>query len=355
MGGERGGGGAWRAKARILAAWNRIQGREPVRRRRAEPGRRGLPGRGAPSVPAARAGVAGAGGAAAAAGRAPGRRAPGQRLRLARDQLAAAADVRAGPQLRPRQQPGPLPGRRRRPLAAADVRRSARCTSSRSGRWSPRSRPAGARSACSGIYPFFGLLTACGFALSLYFALRPLAPARSDAAAPLGSPSDEPPWSGWERALIALFATLLSSAALDYAEPVSRPLGDVVPPQAEPRAGTRPVPLGPARLRRASAGGAGAIAAGVLLHVLGWVFVIHMGAVCVGLVAFAVLAAFFRRDGGAARLGRRGRRDRHQPAGGESLPLPACSAATTCSSPALAWRFHPPRPTCWRRSRAWPP
>src|SRR5205085_1238895 len=37
--------------------------------------------------------------------------------------------------------------------------------------------------------------------------------------------------------------------------------------------------------------------AGLLLHLLGWAFVIHMGALCVGLVALVVL---FRRD----RLGR---------------------------------------------------
>src|ERR1700704_2475322 len=75
------------------------------------------------------------------------------------------------------------------------------------------------------IYPFFALVTACGFALSLFFALRPLTVDRSAAPAPptAGAPPDEPAWSGWERALIALFATLLSSTALDYAGPYRVP------------------------------------------------------------------------------------------------------------------------------------
>jgi hypothetical protein len=35
---------------------------------------------------------------------------------------------------------------------------------------------------------------------------------------------------------------------------------------------------------------------GLLLHLLGWAFVIHMGAFCIGLVTFAVMAARWRRD-----------------------------------------------------------
>src|SRR4029077_806269 len=38
------------------------------------------------------------------------------------------------------------------------------------------------------------------------------------------------------------------------------------------------------------------IGVGILLQVLGWVFVIHMGEVCVGLATFAVLSSLWRRD-----------------------------------------------------------
>lgn len=65
------------------------------------------------------------------------------------------------------------------------------------------------------IYPFLSLAMACEFALSLFFALRPLPPAGSgDTAAHEGA------WSAWARALIALFATLLSSARALAAAPV---------------------------------------------------------------------------------------------------------------------------------------
>ena len=49
-------------------------------------------------------------------------------------------------------------------------------------------------------YPFYSLFTACGLALSSYLTLRPR---REDTSAA---------WSPWERAVIAGFATLLSSA-----------------------------------------------------------------------------------------------------------------------------------------------
>jgi hypothetical protein len=147
------------------------------------------------------------------------------------------------------------------------------------------------------IYPFLPLLMACGFALSLFFALRPLAPARSGAssAAVTGASAEELVWSGWERALIALFATLLSSAALDHAGPYRVPwaMSFLLKPNH-----SLGLVLFPWVLRAFAGirGGRDRIFAGLLLHVLGWAFVIHMGEVCVGLVTFALLATLRRRE-----------------------------------------------------------
>jgi hypothetical protein len=58
------------------------------------------------------------------------------------------------------------------------------------------------------LYPYFALVTVTGFALALYVGLRP--PAGTAA-----SRGDEP-WSAWERALVAGFATLLCTAPLDF-------------------------------------------------------------------------------------------------------------------------------------------
>jgi hypothetical protein len=146
------------------------------------------------------------------------------------------------------------------------------------------------------IYGFLPLVMACGFALSLFLATRPLAPAPVAGAAATGaavSTRGEEDWSGWERALIALFATLLSSAALDYAGPYRVPwaMSFLLKPNH-----SLGFVLFPWILRAFAAirSARQRVFVGVLLHVLGWVFVIHMGEVCVGLVTFAVLGTFLR-------------------------------------------------------------
>ena len=142
------------------------------------------------------------------------------------------------------------------------------------------------------LYPFFPVLTAGGFALSLYFALRPLAPSPAGTAASDGGNDGE--WSGWERALVALFATLLSSTALDFAGPYRVPwaMSFLLKPNH-----SLGLVLFPWVLRSfvSIRGGRDRLVAGLLLHVLGWAFVIHMGEVCVGLVCFALLALLTRR------------------------------------------------------------
>ncbi|HUG54684.1 MAG TPA: hypothetical protein VMR21_13840, partial [Vicinamibacteria bacterium] len=144
------------------------------------------------------------------------------------------------------------------------------------------------------LYPFFPLLMAAGFALSLHYALRPRPGAGGAPPSDAASPADLD-WSGWERALVALFATLLSSAALDYTSPYRVPWAMTFLLKPNHAVG---LVLFPWALR-AFAGIQGwrdRIVAGVLLHVVGWAFVIHMGAVCVGLVTFGVLTTVLRRQ-----------------------------------------------------------
>lgn len=142
------------------------------------------------------------------------------------------------------------------------------------------------------LYPFFPVLTACGFALSLFFALRPLGSSVAEAVA--RDDGDDRAWSGWERALVALFATLLSSTALDFAGPYRVPWAMTFLLKPNHSLG---LVLFPWVLRSLVSirGGRDRLVAGLFLHVLGWAFVIHMGEVCVGLVCFALLALLARR------------------------------------------------------------
>jgi hypothetical protein len=133
------------------------------------------------------------------------------------------------------------------------------------------------------LYAFLPLLAVAAFAVSLYFALRPLQ----------GAPSaDEPEgggWCPWQRATIAAFATLLASDALDYGGSYRVPWAMTFLLKPNHALGLVLLPW----VVRAFAGirsGRDRLKVGVLLHLLGWVFVIHMGIVCVGLLALAALA-----------------------------------------------------------------
>ena len=132
------------------------------------------------------------------------------------------------------------------------------------------------------LYAFLPLLTVCAFALSLYYAMRPW---RGD--------SDEP-WSGWERALVAAAATLLSSAPLDFATTYRVPWAMTFLLKPNHAVGLVLLPW-VLRAFAAITGWRSRIAAGLLLHLMGWAFVIHMGATCIGLVVFALLALAARR------------------------------------------------------------
>ncbi len=131
------------------------------------------------------------------------------------------------------------------------------------------------------LYAVYSLLTAGGFALSLYAATRGRA--------------GEPGWSPWERATMAGFATLLSSAAMDWAGPYRVPWAMTFMLKPNHAVGLLLVPWVVRAVAHARKG-RDRLLAGLLLHLLGWAFVIHMGAVCVGLVAFAVLVTLGRRS-----------------------------------------------------------
>ena len=140
------------------------------------------------------------------------------------------------------------------------------------------------------LYAFLPLLTMWAFALSVFYALRP----------PPGSP--EGAWSGWERALVAGAATLLSSAPLDPAGTYRVPWAMTFLLKPNHAVGLVLLPW----VLRSFAGISGwrsRIATGVLLHLMGWAFVIHMGATCIGLVVLVLLGiaagrAEARRDAG---------------------------------------------------------
>jgi hypothetical protein len=138
------------------------------------------------------------------------------------------------------------------------------------------------------LYPFFPLVMALGFALSLYLCLRPApgavrAPPAADAA-----------WSAWERALVAGFATLLSSAPLDFASIYRVPWSLTFLLKPNHAVGLVLFPL-VLRAFVSIRGTRGRIATGLLLHQLGWAFVLHMAYTAVGLAVFASWSWLDRR------------------------------------------------------------
>jgi hypothetical protein len=131
------------------------------------------------------------------------------------------------------------------------------------------------------IYPFLPLAVVLGFAASLYYALRP------------GPGVGE--WSAWERVFVAGFATLLSSAPLEYTGIYRVPWALTFLLKPNHALGLVLLPW----LLRAFAGirgWRGRLLAGFLLHLLGWVFVLHMVYTAAGLVCFALGAWLWRRQ-----------------------------------------------------------
>jgi len=131
------------------------------------------------------------------------------------------------------------------------------------------------------LYPFLPLLMAAAFTVSLYLGLR--------------VPGSGDRWPAWERAVVAAFATLLCSSPMDFAGTYRVPW--VMTFLLKPNHALGLV-LFPLVLRAFASirGWGGRVGTGLLLHVLGWVFVLHMVYVAAGLVVFAGLSLLARRE-----------------------------------------------------------
>jgi hypothetical protein len=132
------------------------------------------------------------------------------------------------------------------------------------------------------LYPFLSLVVALGFPLAVYYGLK--------------SPDKESDaWSGWERALMAGFAALLSSFPLDYAGTFRVPWARTFLLKPNHALGLVLFPLFLGLFVRIRSW-PGRVAAGLVLHLLGWVFVLHMVYVSCGLVVFAALSWLANRE-----------------------------------------------------------
>jgi hypothetical protein len=132
------------------------------------------------------------------------------------------------------------------------------------------------------LYPFLPLAVVLAFGATLYVGLRSPEPGRG--------------WSAWERALVAGSATLLCSTPYDYLEPYRVPwsLMFLLKPNHALGLVLAPLVLGAfVRIRSWK----GRVGTALLLHVLGWAFVLHMVYLSAGLIAFALLALLGRQPG----------------------------------------------------------
>jgi hypothetical protein len=136
------------------------------------------------------------------------------------------------------------------------------------------------------IYAYMPLLIACAFVLTLFVGLR----------APRGEATADPDasWTSWERVATAGFATLLSSLPFDYLEINDTPWAKVFLLKPNHAMGLMLFPLFLWLFVRAR-DVKRQIAAGLVLHLIGWAFVLHMAYICVGLATYVGLAAL-RRD-----------------------------------------------------------
>ena len=122
------------------------------------------------------------------------------------------------------------------------------------------------------IYPFLPLLTVAGYVLTLYVGLA--------------APDSRGRWSTWERATIVGFATLLCAVPMDSVNLYRTAWAGMFLLKPNHALGLVLFPL----FLRAFVGIRGwraRLAAGFLLHVLAWAFVMHMAFVAAGLVVFA--------------------------------------------------------------------
>ncbi len=132
------------------------------------------------------------------------------------------------------------------------------------------------------LYAFMPLVALTLFCLALYHGLR----------APPGSAVA---MTGFERALVAGFATLLCSSPLDATSSyrITWALMFLLKPNHALGLVLLPLVLRAfARMRSLP----GRIGVGFLLQLMGWAFVIHMGLTAIGLVLYALASLLLRRD-----------------------------------------------------------
>jgi hypothetical protein len=136
------------------------------------------------------------------------------------------------------------------------------------------------------LYPWLSLVTACGVVLAVYHGLRPLAERTEAPGDGAGSP--------WERVFAAAGVTLLCTAPFDFAGTYRAPWAMTFLLKPNHALGLVLFPL----LLRSFAGvrtWTGRLGVGLLLHLLGWIFVVHMVYVCAGLALFAACSFWQRR------------------------------------------------------------
>jgi hypothetical protein len=131
------------------------------------------------------------------------------------------------------------------------------------------------------VYAFLPLFMAWAMALAFYFCLRVDESAEA--------------WSGWERAFVAGFVTLLSSAPLDFTGPYGGPWAMTFLLKPNHALGLALFPVVLWTFARAR-GWSGRLLAALLLQGLAWAFILHFVYVACGLVVFAVLSWLDRRD-----------------------------------------------------------
>jgi hypothetical protein len=135
------------------------------------------------------------------------------------------------------------------------------------------------------LYPYFALATSVGFALSLYFGLLP----RGRAAA-----GPDEAWSAWERALVAGSATLLVSTPLDFISTYRVPWSMTFLLKPNHAVGLILFPL-VVRAFVSIRSWRARVGAGLLLHLMGWAFILYMAYTAIGLAVFAAWSLLRRR------------------------------------------------------------
>ncbi len=125
------------------------------------------------------------------------------------------------------------------------------------------------------LYPYLSLFILVGFLVSLYMSLLP---AKEGAS-----------WSGWERALVTYFALMMSTLPLDQEGPYQATWNVVFLLKPNHSLGLVMIPPLVAILARTRTW-RGRVAAGLLLHLIGWAFVIYWAVVSVGLLVYVALS-----------------------------------------------------------------